>query len=195
MFIHIAKYQAERMYSEEEVLELLHKRMIYNPTDEKEKLMTYWGGLEKPKQETLEEAAVRLYPIILEDDGWDKNTQYRDEWIEGAKWQQNDRFPFLNQIIDFEDDYHRILFECYSLMPKEAAEKYAEPYRCPATNENEYCKHDIISAFKAGAKWQQERSYSEEEVLELLHKRMIYTLGEEYKKETTLKWFEKIKKK
>jgi len=46
-----------------------------------------------------------------------------------------------------------------------------------------------------GAKWQAERMYSEEEVLELLHKRMIYTLGEEYKKETTLKWFEQFKKK
>ena len=78
---------------------------------------------------------------------------------------------------------------------EEAAEKYAEIYRCPATNENEYCKHDIISAINFGTKWQQERSYSEEEVLELLHKRMIYTLGEEYKKETTLKWFEQFKKK
>jgi hypothetical protein len=38
-------------------------------------------------KETLEETALRLYPIILEDDGWDKNKQYRDEWIEGAKWQ------------------------------------------------------------------------------------------------------------
>ena len=39
-------------------------------------------------KETREEAAQRLYPIELEDDGWDKNKQYRDEWIEGAKWQQ-----------------------------------------------------------------------------------------------------------
>ncbi len=42
---------------------------------------------EKPKRETREEAAERLFPIILEDDGWDKNKQYRDEWIAGAKWQ------------------------------------------------------------------------------------------------------------
>jgi hypothetical protein len=42
----------------------------------------------EPPQETLEEASERLYPIILEDDGWDKNEQYRDEWIEGAKWRQ-----------------------------------------------------------------------------------------------------------
>jgi hypothetical protein len=53
-------------------------------------------GLEKYayelKQETLEEAAYRLYPIVLEDDEWDKNKQYRDEWIEGAKWQQERRY-------------------------------------------------------------------------------------------------------
>jgi hypothetical protein len=45
-------------------------------------------AIELFKQETLEEIAERLYPIILEDDGWDKNKQYRDEWINGAKWQQ-----------------------------------------------------------------------------------------------------------
>ena len=40
---------------------------------------------------------------------------------------------------------------------EEAAYEYAESYRCPATNENEYCKHDIISAFNNGVKWQQEQ--------------------------------------
>lgn len=40
---------------------------------------------------------------------------------------------------------------------QEAAEEYSEPYRCPATNENEYCKHHIISAFNNGAKWQQKK--------------------------------------
>ena len=30
------------------------------------------------------------------------------------------------------------------------AEKYAEGYRCPATNDSEYCKHDIISAYNNG---------------------------------------------
>jgi hypothetical protein len=51
---------------------------------------------------------------------------------------------------------------------QEAAELYAEPYRCPATNENEYCKHDIISAFNNGAKYQAERMYSEQEVIKLI---------------------------
>ena len=48
---------------------------------------------------------------------------------------------------------------------EEAAEKYAEIYRCPATNDNEYCKHDIISAINFGAKWQQKNSYSEKDMI------------------------------
>ncbi len=50
--------------------------------------------------------------------------------------------------------------------------------------------------FIEGAKWQQERSYSEEEVLKLLHNReqyLIETLGEFYK--SNLEWFEQFKKK
>ena len=57
-------------------------------------------------------------------------------------------------------------------------------------------KAGILTGHKFGAKWQQEQNkklYSEEEVLELLHKRMSYTLGAEYKKETTLEWFEQFK--
>ena len=53
---------------------------------------------------------------------------------------------------------------------EEYAEKYAEIYRCPATNKNEYCRHDIISAINFGAKWQQERMYSEEEVVKIVEK-------------------------
>lgn len=32
----------------------------------------------------------------------------------------------------------------------EKAYKYAVDYRCPATNDQEYCKHDIISAYNNG---------------------------------------------
>jgi hypothetical protein len=49
-----------------------------------------------------------------------------------------------------------------------------------------------------GTKWQQEQDknkYSEEEVIELLHSRMRYTLGEDYKEMTTIDWFEQYKKK
>ena len=65
---------------------------------------------------------------------------------------------------------HTTYCDCGPETLEEAAKNYAEIYRCPATNENEYCKHDIISAFNNGAKWQQERSYSEEEVSEIIYK-------------------------
>jgi hypothetical protein len=45
------------------------------------------------------------------------------------------------------------------------------------------------------AKWQQERMYSEEEIIEILHSRMRYTLGKDYKEVTTIEWFEQFKKK
>ena len=63
---------------------------------------------------------------------------------------------------------------------QEAAELYAEPYRCPATNENEYCRHDIISAFNNGAKYQAERSYSDEEVIKIVEKSKETGLTAEY---------------
>tara|TARA_B110000503_G_scaffold27536_1_gene43953 strand:- start:8470 stop:8709 length:240 start_codon:yes stop_codon:yes gene_type:complete len=51
---------------------------------------------------------------------------------------------------------------------KTQAEKYAEGYRCPATNENEYCKHDIISAYNNGYTQCQEdraeKKYTEEDM-------------------------------
>ena len=63
---------------------------------------------------------------------------------------------------------------------QEAAELYAEPYRCPATNENEYCRHDIISAFNNGAKWKSERMYSEEDVIKIVEKSIETGLTAEY---------------
>jgi 2-oxo-4-hydroxy-4-carboxy--5-ureidoimidazoline (OHCU) decarboxylase len=61
----------------------------------------------------------------------------------------------------------------------------------PTNYENDL--NNVKVGLYEGAKWQAERMYSEEEVLELLHKRMSYTLGAEYKKETTLEWFEQFK--
>ena len=81
---------------------------------------------------------------------------------------------------------------------EEAAKKYAEGYRCPATNTDEYCKHDIISAINFGAKWQQERMYSEEEVQVKLYE----CLGHFAQKHNIIiegseidQWFEQFKKK
>ena len=52
---------------------------------------------------------------------------------------------------------------------------------------------DIEIAFEKGAKWQQERSYSEEEVLELILKSKIETSNLYY--EGMKEWFEQYKKK
>ena len=41
----------------------------------------------------------------------------------------------------------------------------------------------------------EEPTYTQEEVLELLHKRMLYSLGNDYQESTTTKWFEQVKKK
>jgi hypothetical protein len=83
---------------------------------------------------------------------------------------------------------------------KEAAEKYAEIYRCPATNENEYCRHDIISAINFGAKWQQEQDkkmYSEENLKEAY--RVGFNVGyNDAESPSYLKfeeWFEQFKNK
>jgi len=83
---------------------------------------------------------------------------------------------------------------------KDAAERYSKIYRCPATNDNEYCKHDIISAFNNGAKWQQERSYSEEDLklaFEAGHKKGFsgYPNTENWKELPFKEWFEQFKKK
>ena len=52
-------------------------------------------------------------------------------------------------------------------------------------------------SFKLGAKWQQERSYNEEEVLDLLYKRDLYLLNrdEEVELELPNDWLEQFKTK
>jgi hypothetical protein len=75
---------------------------------------------------------------------------------------------------------------------EEAAENYAVQYLIE--DEQEIDSVNRKQSFKEGAKWQAERMYSEEEVLELLHQRMIYTLGSDYQRTTTTEWFEQFKK-
>ena len=63
---------------------------------------------------------------------------------------------------------------------------------------SDYVLFDYAS-FEEGAKWQQERSYSEEEVLVLLHKRDAYNFEANTKSlqewETPKEWFEQFKNK
>lgn len=56
-------------------------------TDEKGRPLTYWGGLEENKQETLEEAAEKFYPPKTTDLMCSPKL-VRDSFIAGAKWQQ-----------------------------------------------------------------------------------------------------------
>ena len=50
--------------------------------------------------------------------------------------------------------------------------------------------------FEEGAKWQQERSYSEEEVVQLVSDWTDYRMSEDTKSKVTFKkWFEQFKKK
>lgn len=53
---------------------------------------------------------------------------------------------------------------------EEVAYNYAEVYRCPATNKDEYCKHDIISAINFGYNHAVKTLYTEEEVFLIIEK-------------------------
>jgi hypothetical protein len=80
---------------------------------------------------------------------------------------------------------------------QETLEEAAEKYLLSSVERNQY--GDELS-FIDGAKWQQERSYSEQEVLEHLNHLImmpsseldLYTDDEEM---VTMKWFERFKKK
>ncbi len=89
-------------------------------------------------------------------------------------------------------------------MKQETLEEFADNYgwriktnpfsdKVKANELAESSKHDFI----AGAKWQAERMYSEEEVLDLLYKRDLYLLNrdEEVELELPDEWFEQFKKK
>lgn len=68
---------------------------------------------------------------------------------------------------------------------KETLEDAAEKYKY--NPKGDFC-------FKNGAKWQQERMYSEEEVLDLI-KRAVYQKQNAWKVGELDKWFEQFKKK
>jgi hypothetical protein len=63
----------------------------------------------------------------------------------------------------------------------------------PTNYENDL--NNIKIGLYEGAKYQAEKMYSEEDMIEILHSRMKYTLGEDYKEMTTIEWFEQFKKK
>jgi hypothetical protein len=72
---------------------------------------------------------------------------------------------------------------------KEVAERYVDSFEYSIVHP----RRVAIKSFINGAKWQQERSYSEEEVLGLLLKSKIETSNLYY--EDMKNWFQKFKKK
>ncbi len=74
-------------------------------------------------------------------------------------------------------------------MKKETLEEAAENYSKITLNKSGLMSDKQVNGFIAGAKWQQERMYSEEEVLDLLYK--LWEANPRNIKE----WFEQFKKK
>ena len=161
-------------------------------TDENGKPLTYWGGLAEPKQETLEDYLQRLKERRTEDD-----YKYTDEDFEKYKEYISDCckngmsvYKCLEFMYFAEKDIDNQLFnrEHKQETLEEASSKVA--HMLGTKDSFEYVK----MSFELGAKWQQNRSYSEEEVLELLLKMNDWPttfVSEEEVKE----WFEQFKKK
>ena len=82
---------------------------------------------------------------------------------------------------------------------EEAAQHYTDNWETITGLDYEECVPIEISKidFIAGAKWQQERSYSEEEVLSILFKYGYNLLDKDapFTGNTTDEWFEQFKKK
>jgi hypothetical protein len=91
------------------------------------------------------------------------------------------------------------IYENYKIIiPQETIEEAADLWATDTKNVHPADSYIAKQSFIQGAKSQQEQDknkYSEEEVIELLHSRMRYTLGEDYKEMTTIDWFEQYKKK
>lgn len=74
-------------------------RRLIRETDEKGNILTYWGGLEEPKQETLEEFIQRQLSLGKYQDQ-ESAIKYSIEL--GAKWQQERMYS--EEIIDILDN-------------------------------------------------------------------------------------------
>jgi len=97
-FVTGAKWQSDRMYSQEEVKDLFNQYKeefsIYRNMQILNAQFEEWFNQNKKKsnmksKETLEEAANKIYPNNGFEDElyWDLGEIYRDKFIEGAKWQ------------------------------------------------------------------------------------------------------------
>jgi len=79
-------------------------------------------------KETIEEASLRLYPIDLEG-AWDFNKQYRDEWIEGAKWQAERMYSEEDLRKAFRHSRQALIFEKDMPPVYESFEEWFEQFK------------------------------------------------------------------
>ena len=103
--------------------------------------------------------------------------------------EQNDGMLAKMHVNKLDTLLHRIHTE------EETLEETAERLAYDSTEENK--GFPSMKKFIEGAKWQQERSYSEEEVLELLHKREDYMNSDDniFEYKSINQWFKQFKKK
>ena len=146
-------------------------------------------------EETLEEAALSIIPD-RSTAGWIDSfgATERIGFIKGAKWQQEQILQFLyseiterrpyssskmcEEVIKFIEQFKK------NNMEKETLEEFinSQPYYGSCTTE-------YLEGIEEGAKWQQERMYSEEEVKSILLK------TDRFLRADLDKWFEQFKKK
>jgi hypothetical protein len=91
--VEVEKWTDYRLKNNEEIIFYNYKIIIPQEepkqTDENGKPITYWGGLETPKQETLEEAAEKYARMQCED-------LYDNEGLTGFNWGWETSLDFIN---------------------------------------------------------------------------------------------------
>ncbi len=86
------------------------------------------------KNETLEEAAVRIYPRLINDPynpQEDDNKEDRDTWINGATWAQERSFSEIDMIsfVKYCNDNYWLDKELSTTQAQELLNKWKEEYK------------------------------------------------------------------
>ena len=182
-------------------------------------MKTHWIGIIKWNDGTI----LRTEPFYKYDEGikvWSSKFSFENtgkfEWIDYERVEEpkqetvfeNAKLTLRKHILENKEQVIKDLDEMREQSNKyetleEAAERYAnnqsdtsmrkDPLEFSKSGEElwEEAKED----FKAGAKWQQERMYSEEEVLGIFHEWFCYQIDEDVEiKLSFQQWFEQFKK-
>ena len=103
--------------------------------------------------------------------------QIKKDWDETCKQTEEIISPTIDEFLKAQEQFNK------QETLEEAAESYAKPF------DNRFW---VVATFKDGAKWQQERMYSEEEVLRIITSCKEYlSFGDEFNDK---EWFKQFKK-